>query len=91
MMRSYNCLSFGFGCLATALLVIAILAMPTQGVWANDPTGGGPNDSGCADLKLCTPCKSPCEDNLCTGPLCGVLCDCVTSGMNCACVSHKGP
>jgi len=65
MMRSYSFLSFGFACLATALLVIGILAMPTQGVWANDPTGGGsPAAFACASSCYCDnvpTCKDTCE------------------------------
>jgi len=66
MMRSYSFLSFGFTCLATALLVIGILAMPTQGVWANDPSGGGPLAIDCASMCSCDnspTCLDTCSDS----------------------------
>lgn len=37
----YDFSSRGFACLASALVILCVLAMPTQGVMANDPSGGG--------------------------------------------------
>lgn len=75
MMRSYSFLSFGFACLATALLVIGILAMPSQGVWANDPVGGGPLAVACASDCSCDnypTCLDKCSD----GGGCDTECGC---------------
>jgi hypothetical protein len=41
MKGMYDFLSRGFACLAVALVIVSVLAMPTQVVLANDPSSGG--------------------------------------------------
>lgn len=46
MKGMYGFLSRSFGCLAVALVILSVLAMPTQNVMANDPSSDGGNAVG---------------------------------------------
>jgi hypothetical protein len=46
MKEMYSFLSRSLACLMAALVILSVLAMPTQGVRANDPSQGGGNSGG---------------------------------------------
>lgn len=56
MKGTYGFLSGSLACLASALVIVSVLAMPTQGIRANDSSSGGeasPTDDSCVCNELC--------------------------------------
>lgn len=76
MKGMYDFLSRGLACLAVALVILCVLAMPTQEVRANDPGGGPDGDVPYCD---CVPDivgeSGTCYGTGCTGPVCPGLPD----------------
>lgn len=64
MKGMYSFLSRGFACLAVALVIVSVLAMPTQGLRANDPSPDGGNHTSC----FCAYLEGSCDENRCDGP-----------------------
>jgi hypothetical protein len=79
MKGMFGFLSRGFACSAVALVILSVLAMPTQGVRANDPDGG---DGGGDSLCFCTGgVPEDCDVWSCTGgPDCPSNCTFLTCG-----------
>jgi hypothetical protein len=63
MKGKYEFLSRSFACLATALVILGVLAMPAQDVRANDPSPDGGPIFPCS----CPDFTSDCPFALCTG------------------------
>lgn len=80
MKRMYEFLSRSFACWAVTLVILSALAMPTQGVKANDssPNTGPPSNYTCAIYDPYNCEVDPCMDqfNQPTGGLCSDLCGC---------------
>lgn len=82
MKGMYGFLSRGVACMAVALVILSVLAMPTQGVRANDPS---PDNN----TSPCSPCSAnsqPCSQWGCYGDLveCGWM-DCYDYFDGCGC------
>lgn len=82
MIRTYKILSFLFGCLGAALLLVALLAMPPNAIQADNPSGGsGPNP-----LSLCWLVGNPADSCIVRPDPCYVIfenCVNVTGGCGC--------
>lgn len=78
MTRCYELLSFGFSCLAAALVTIGTIAVPAEKIRAAE-AAGCPEGCTCSVL--------PCSDDICSGvDGCPRLCDCVKEGVSdCKC------
>lgn len=92
MKGMFGFLSRGFACLAVALVILFVLAVPTQGVRANDPpsSGGTSGSSSCGTDVYCPYCSGSiptCSQWACLGDdiECGEEPCCTTLGGGCGC------
>lgn len=90
MMRAYSFLTFGFSCLATALLLIGIMAMPIQGLYANNPNSvGGQVLAMCPTTGCVCAGVGNCDDTCFGGDGCNLQnCNCTGPYPNCTCRSR---
>jgi hypothetical protein len=83
MKGMYDFLSRGFACLAVALVIVSVLAMPTQVVLANDPSpdGGTADETHCQDYSApwdCPVYRCLYSNNTDAGYNCDGYCGCGT-------------
>lgn len=76
MREIHSFLSRGLACLATALVIVSVLAMPTQGIRAND--SGGPTPDPCTCNPLCPdwPGEDDCAGAYGCPAYCNGICGC---------------